>query len=319
MLSGGNKHMDSKLAYGVTAFIQDRAASLSARDALPRVKIMNGASLLDQLADTHLQIPQQLTLDLSALLDLLDLTTLDQQNPLGTILEIFIGRPGDVIRALIDAKHPADVRAAVEHLFARDPLEEFRALASTIGPFLQRQVTIALSFATTLKNLGDPTLWKGIPEAYLTYFFGEQGFVTLDGIPILPPMHFGEVLRMDPTSVTVELNQLKGLLSEKTAERYVRDLVRITVEAAEDARYGLRPRYLTLLNRLEKSQQGKATRWLKGMASLAEALVTSAVEETILGVAQFQTNALIAASAGTYAGTAARKAAQHVFLSELGE
>jgi hypothetical protein len=311
--------MDSRLAYGMTAFIQDRAASLSARDALPRVNIMHGASLLDQLADTHLQIPQQVTLDLSALLDLLDLTTLDQQNPLGTILEVFIGRPGDVIRALIDAKHPADVRAAVEHLFARDPLAEFRVLANTIGPFLQRQVTIALSFATTLKNLGDPTLWKGIPEAYLTYFFGEQGFVTVDGIPLLPPMHFGEVTRLPPTTVTVQLDQLKGLLSEKTAERYVRDLVRITVEAAEDARYGLGPRYMTLLNRLDKSQQAKATRWFKGMASLAEALVTSAVEETILGVAQFQTNALIAASAGTYAGTAARKAAQHVFLSELGE
>jgi hypothetical protein len=45
--------------------------------------------------------------------------------------------------------------------------------------------------------------------------------------------------------------------------------------------------------------------------------VTSAVEEACLGVSTFQTNALIAASAGTFAGTAARKATQHVFLAEL--
>jgi hypothetical protein len=41
-----------------------------------------------------------------------------------------------------------------------------------IGPFIERQFSIALSFATTLKHLGEPLLWKGIPEAYLAYFFG---------------------------------------------------------------------------------------------------------------------------------------------------
>jgi hypothetical protein len=310
--------MDSRLAYGITAFLQDRAASLSDQHALPQITVMNGPSLVEQLTDERFEIPQQLTLDLSALLDLLDLTTLDQQNPLSTIFDIFRGRPGEVIRALIDAKHPAEVRATIEHLFARNPQEEFRGLASTIGPFLQRQVSIALSFATTLRNLGEPTFWKGIPEAYLAYFFGEQGFVTVDGIPILPPMHFGQVMRVDPSAAKIELDQLKGLLSEKTAERYVRDLIRITVEAAEDARYGLRPRYTSFVSRGDERQRAKAARWFKGMASLAESLVTSAVEETILGVAQFQTNALIAASAGTHTGTAARKAAQHVFLSEVG-
>jgi hypothetical protein len=311
--------MDSRLAYGITAIIEDRAASVAAQDALPRIKVMNGGSLFDQLTDNRLDTPQQLRFDLSALLDLLDLTTLlEEQDPLRTIFEIFIDRPGDVIRTLIEAKHPTDVRAAVERLFARDPMAELRGLATTIGPFLQRQVSIALSFVTTLKNLGDPSLWKGIPEAYLTYFFGEYGFVTVDGIPILPPMHYGDVILPDPTNVKVELDKLKGLLSEKTAERYVRDLIRVTVEAAEDARYRLRPRYMTLLSRVDVGQKPKAMRWFKGIGSLAESLVMSAVEETTLWVAQFQTNALIAASAGTYAGTAARKAAQHVFLSELG-
>jgi hypothetical protein len=311
--------MDSRLAYGITAVIQDRAASIAAQHALPAIVVMSGASLSDQLANSGLGTPQQLTLDLSALLDLLDLTALlAKQDPLSTIFDIFLGRPGDVIRMLIDAKRPAEVRAAVEHLFAPEPMAAFRGMAATIGPLLQRQVSIALSFATTLKNLTEPALWRGIPDAYLLYFFGEYGFVTVDGIPILPPMHFGDVTPIDPVSVKLELDRIKGLLSEKTAERYVRDLIRITVEAAEDARYQLRGRYLNLMGRIAEDQRAKAMRWFKGMASLAESLVTSAVEETILGVAQFQTNALIAASAGTYAGTAARKAAQHVFLSELG-
>jgi hypothetical protein len=312
--------MDSRLAYGITAVIQDRAASISAQHALPRIMSMDGGSLFDQLADERLETPQQLALDLSALLDLLDLTTLlDEQDPLRTIFRNFIGEPGEVIRALIDAKHPAETGAAVKRLFAWDQMKDFRHLATTIGPFLQRQVSIALSFVTTLKNLGEPLLWKGIPEAYLTYFFGEHGFVTVDGIPILPPMHFGDVIPVGPASVKPELDKLKGLLSERTAERYVRDLIRITVEAAEDARYQLRVRYRNLVGRVTEDQRAKVMRWFKGMTSLAESLVTSAVEETILGVAQFQTNALIAASAGTYAGTAARKAAQHVFLGELGE
>jgi hypothetical protein len=67
-----------------------------------------------------------------------------------------------------------------------------------------------------------------------------------------------------------------------------------------------------------EDNQTKARRWFKGAASLSESLVTSAVEEASLGVAQFQTNAVIAAAAATFAGTVARKATQHVFLSEVG-
>jgi hypothetical protein len=135
-------------------------------------------------------------------------------------------------------------------------------------------------------------------KAYLAYFFGAHGFVTVDGIPILPPMHFGEMIPFDPVTLAGELDKVKGLLSEKTADRYVRDLIRVTVEAAEDARYGLRRRNASLLASVGEAKQAKAIRWFKGISSLAEALVTSAVDEVVLGIAQFETNALIAASAG---------------------
>ncbi|MBI3301991.1 MAG: hypothetical protein HYZ72_07940 [Deltaproteobacteria bacterium] len=67
----------------------------------------------------------------------------------------------------------------------------------------------------------------------------------------------------------------------------------------------------------EEEKKNKFADWFKGFSSVAESTVTGAVEEASLGVAAFQSNALIAASVGTFAGTAARKAAQHVFLSEL--
>src|SRR5262249_962897 len=157
----------------------------------------------------------------------------------------------------------------------------------------------------TLKNLGNAGLWENISVAHTQYFFGENGFVTVDGVPILPPMHFGVAQVFDPATLQVNLENIRGLLSEKTAERYVPDVIRVTVEAAEGVRYdSLRSRFAKIPGQVGKANTEKAVRWFKGVASLAESHVTSAVEEACLGVAQFQTSALIAASAGTYAGTA---------------
>ena len=71
-----------------------------------------------------------------------------------------------------------------------------------------------------------------------------------------------------------------------------------------------------MLAQLGSAEQETAKRWFVGFAAMAEAGVCSAVEETLLGIGTFQ--GLDAAAAGAYAGTAARKATQHVFLSELG-
>jgi anti-sigma regulatory factor (Ser/Thr protein kinase) len=73
-----------------------------------------------------------------------------------------------------------------------------------------------------------------------------------------------------------------------------------------------------MLDLVGKDGEAKARRWFKGAASLSESLVTSAVEEVALGVSEFQTNAVLAAAAATFAGTVARKATQHVFLAEVG-
>jgi hypothetical protein len=116
-----------------------------------------------------------------------------------------------------------------------------------------------------------------------------------------------------------QIGKVKTLVSERTAERYIRDTIRLIVEAAGDARYNdLRKRYDAMrLHMPTDEKREKFADWFKGFSAMAESTVTSAVEEAALGVAAFQTNQLIAASASTFAGVAARKAAQHVFLSEL--
>ena len=66
--------MDHKVGYTMTAFIQDGAASILAEKVLPRIQDVGDVSLIQQLEDPKLETSQKLTLNLSDLLDLLDLT-----------------------------------------------------------------------------------------------------------------------------------------------------------------------------------------------------------------------------------------------------
>lgn len=312
--------MDTKLAYSLVAFIHDRASSMNAAQKLPALSFADGKRLLEQILDKNIDTPKNLHLDLGDVLDLLEFTALlSDHNPIERIFDALVLNPVDVIRRLVEARNPREVKEVLDNFFTKDIPTNAQAFLGTIKPLLQRQLGVALSFVTTLKNLEDPRSWADVATAHAQYFFADTGFVTVDGVPILPPMHFGAKQGFDPSSLQVNLDNLKGLLSEKSAERYLRDIIRVTVEAADDIRYdSLRSRFAKIPHHVGAANTAKTVRWFKGISSLAESLVTSAVEEACLGVAQFQTSALIAAAAGTYAGTAARKAAQHVFLRELG-
>jgi len=187
-------------------------------------------------------------------------------------------------------------------------------LPTAIHGILGRQVSIGVSFLTTLKNLGNAKLPDQVVQGWMKYFFAAGGYETLDGVQITAPGR--------PAVSTTDLNGLqaglKGLLNERSAQQYVRDLIRILIEIADDQRYGLASRLKNLKDAVKPQAQAKAVRWFTGAGSMAESLVTSAVEELSLGVSQFQTNPVIAAAAATYAGTAARKASQHLFLSQAG-
>jgi hypothetical protein len=69
--------------------------------------------------------------------------------------------------------------------------------------------------------------------------------------------------------------------------------------------------------------EDKFVAWLRGLSSMSESAAMRAVEVGTQGVSEFQTNPLIAAAAGSFAGTAARKLAQDYFLgllqTELGQ
>jgi hypothetical protein len=227
------------------------------------------------------------------------------KNPFDIVRTVFDGQRKSLER-LLCAENPKEAVG-----IARDIFEESATnLWKTVGPLLASQLSIVVSFATTAALL-PAKAGPAIEDAVLRYFFTPEGFETVDGSRLVAPIHLGDV---DLGSA----GELKAVFSERTAERYVRDLIRLMVEAADDARYNdLRARHSALLELVGKEKRTKYKNWFKGFSSMAEAAVTSSVEEACLGVSSFQTSALIAASAGTFAGTAARKATQHVFLSEL--
>lgn len=313
--------MNSNVAYSLLTLIQDRAAGLLNSEGQAKMpKFTSLTPLRAQLEDNSTDIPRALLFDISALLDELHVFDMADGGGGQDLKQKLQARFKDFGKDLLDGKGLDAVTRVLDDLRNLGALEHLPAVF--VG-LLSRQVGIGISFVTTLRNLGNLDLAKLIPEGWLRYFFAEGGFETVDGIAIVAPGHdqlkgvFSDPLRID------NVKGLKALVSERSAAQYVRDLIRITVEVAADTRYSLGGRSLPqrheeMLRLVGQANEAKARRWFKGAASVSESLVTSAVEEASLGVSEFQTNAIIAAAAATFAGTVARKATQHVFLSEVG-
>jgi hypothetical protein len=299
------------IPYGLLALVQERIAGVLERPGnglLPELSIEG--KLLSQLRDAGVKTPRGFGLSLGKLLDAADLGDLVGAKDDDGLLAKLRGRVGGIAKELLEGRSMGPIADSAKAIFA---LSDGNTVE--LGGILRRQASIAVTFVTTLKNVADPETVTAIREGWIRYFFDEHGFVTIDDVPIVPPDQLGALKdRLMESGPAV----LKSVLSERKADRYVRDLIRVLLEVVGDIRYnGLRGRYQALLDRLDGTEaQAKAVRWFRGIGSHAEAIVTSAVEEATLGVSQFQTNPLIAAAAATYAGTAARKAAQHVFLSE---
>lgn len=298
---------DDKPKYIIVTFLQDAIASAFAgKVPLANFRAGDGTSLAHELR-TGQPLPRNLALDFSPLLDVLHLPRLGALGP-ETLLAALSDPLGELTH-IFAIDDPTAIFARMLDFFGRKP--ELTSLTSALGSFLEGQFAIALSLVTTFKNLTDARFPRAVADAWLQYFLGKDGFVTVDEIRLVPPMQFA--------SAPTRLSDLNSFLSAKTGERYLRDVIAITVEAAGDVQYQLRDRYPRMLAQLTgAAQQDTAKRWFTGFAAMAEAGVTTAVEETLLGIGTFQGNRLIAASAAAYAGTAARKATQHVFLSEMG-
>jgi hypothetical protein len=306
---------DDTSKYAIVALLQNvLAGALSSSAPLVSFKSTDASSLAQEIRAGAVT-PRHLMVDYTPILDLLPLTQIGRMStpagkasaPLGEILKFFRDPAGEVAR-IFEGGDPASTFGRLLQFF--DSRNELKDLSGMFGPFLEGQFGIALSLVTTLKNLLNPALPRIVTDAVMQYFFAPDGFATVDEIHYTPPMN------LSGTPQTI--SDLKGYLSEKSAERYVRDLVSVVVESTGDLQYNLRERYGEMISRRTAVQQETAKRWFKGFAAMAEAGLTTTVEETLLGIGTFQGNKLVAASAGVYAGTAARKMTQHVFLSEMG-
>jgi len=306
---------DDTSRYAIVALLQDvLGGAFSSSAPMASFKSTDGSSLAHEIRAGAV-IPRHLTLDYTPILDLLPLAQIGQMSapagevsaPVDNILKFFRDPTGEITR-IFQGGDPASMFGRMLQFF--DGRDELKDLSGMLGSLLEGQFGIALSLVTTLKNLLDPSLPRTVTDGVIQYFFGPSGFATVDEIHFAPPMN------LSGTPQTI--SDLKGFFSEKSAERYVRDLISVIVESAGDFQYKLRDRYGQMISRLNAAQQETAKRWFKGFATMAEAGLTTAVEETLLGIGTFQGNKLVAASAGAYAGTAARKMTQHVFLSEMG-
>jgi len=208
---------------------------------------------------------------------------------------------------------------------------DLKNLADQAASLLTNQFIIGASILSIIRAL-EPTNLDAVFTAQGEYFFGHPadpnnpskgtvpGFVTLTGEVIAPPT-------LPALASNNDIKTLEALFSRKNGEQYVRDLTRVGCEAVANQVWKLGSRYnqiavnagLKADNPLKINDLAKAQRWFKGFADYAEANVTSVVEQ---GLSQsggtLPANALLAAGVATAAGTAARKASQHVFLEELG-
>jgi hypothetical protein len=315
---------DSAQAYQIAASIQSKVANYfgdrSSSNA-PSLIRKSAVSLQAQLQDSARHNPAGIGVSFTSLGDILDFAGVLGHNKLLGLPGDIIGKAAGFFNALMggtqDPKILLDnVKQAVEGLSQSVPLNGL----ATLPEFIKRQLTIAISVVSIFGKLASPTIPQKIEDAYITYLFDEKGFQTIDGDSIAPPTHLNSFTN---AALGGDLKTLKDAFSEKNAVRYIRDLVRLPVEAACDEAYSLK----TLIDKAvtsnfpaqadQKDGRAKVLRWMKGFASMAEASVTGAVEEACSGVGSFQTNQLIAAAAGTFAGTWARKVTQDVFLHEI--
>ncbi len=298
--------------YALVALMQNvLAGAFSSPAPLASIKSTDGSNLSQEIR-SGVAIPRHLILDCTPMLDLLSLTQIGKlavppSEELFPAILKFLKDPAGEVTRIFSGNDPADISGRLLQFF--NGRNELKDLSGMLGSFLEGQFGIALSLVTTLKNLADPSLPRLVTDSVMQYFFGPNGFSTVDEISIAPPMNL--------SGIPKNLGDLKGFLSEKNAERYVRDVISVVVEATGDFQYKLRDRYGRMIAQLSAAHQETAKRWFKGFAAMAEAGLSSAVEETLLGIGTFQGNKLVAASAGAYAGTTARKMTQHVFLSEM--
>jgi hypothetical protein len=227
-----------------------------------------------------------------------------------------VGGIGDIVAALSGDDISNDIKRITGAVTSANPLDLLKAiltvgvqLPSLVEGFLSHQLEVAVSLISFVNIVSNPVgAANALESAYGDYFFG-GGYTTVGDQKITPPS-------LPAASSTPK--EIGSFFSEKTGQRYVRDLVRVGVEAIGNQVWRLNDCYKALSSTPAIKNVDKAKQWFSGFSDYAESAVTAAVEQAAQGAASFQTNPLIAASVATAAGTSARKAAQTTFFAELG-
>jgi hypothetical protein len=302
-----------KLAYTVVAAIENAlAAALAGNIPLVTLRTAQGGSLSADLHGSYI-IPRGISLDYTPLFDILHLSSYGSPELKAEAVVATIVEPGNTLQEIFSdssdsANEPQTILSRMLAFFRGQP--DLTSLLATFGSVLEGQFAIGISLLTTLMNLTGPGFARAIADGVLAYFFDPEGFISIDGVRLAPPAQLD--------SSASSSGNLRLSSTPRIGEGYVRDIVAVIVESVCDTQFELRDRYYQMIARLGAPRQEVATRWIKGFATMAESGVMAAVEETLLGISAFATNSIISAAAGTFAGTVARKATQHVFLSEMG-
>jgi len=229
------------------------------------------------------------------------------------VLETWKEGIDDIVHIFAARGDAKQLEQAWKDLWSRD---DWKRALEAIRQFGAHQALLGVSFLTTLRHFTDVEgLATAIAEGYQRYFFDKEGFSTLDGISVRQPSTPTLGLQDEK-----EMTKLKEFFGLQTAERYLRDLLRIAVELAGDRQYQLARRLQRLEGDANLNQEtlALAKSWFAGFSSMSEGLVMSSVEQMTQGVSSFSANPLVAAAASTLAAIAARKATQHAFLWQLG-
>ena len=183
-------------------------------------------------------------LDGSQLLEKLKGKLQSLKSPLGLGL---LERQRDQIAKLISAHDPKELGDALSGLFDRIqadvPGPDSKNSMIRLQAFIGKDAT--LPFATIMDALKQAAQeLAGIPEsieqALLDYFFKVDGYQTLDAESVVSPVHLADLGKavagaVEVGSAAAGVQSFKGLFSKTTAERYLRDTIRVIVESAYDA------------------------------------------------------------------------------------
>lgn len=272
---------------------------------------------LEKEAKAKEQYPVYLTANLAILVEAIEPLNLADQTFENILKEI----DGD-LKKLLKSKGPDEFFSNIKKLFDVKASEQ---LPDVFKSLLETNTDLALSFGISWKHFPNLNA-KYYGNAILGYFFNEKGYTTVSGKSIQPPQLASASEDEEGNDIPAIKKMIKDLKQQiqkageqATAEQYIRDMTRISVEVTWDQIYGLEKRYKELKEKYGKDdKKKKLVAWFDSFGELAAASVLPVVETVLSGIGDVELNPKIVTGIGTFCSTTARKAIEHAYLQAIG-